>query len=375
VNRIYLDYNATTPLAPEAALAMRPYLETEFGNASSHHWAGTRTRAAVDRARSQVAALLGCQPSEVVFTSGGTEANNAALKGVFFRRPGPAQPHFVISSIEHPAIAVTCGCLEHWGAKITRVPVDRFGMVDPDDVRKALRPETVLVSIMHSNNEVGTLQPIREIAHLVREAGVLMHTDAAQSVGKVAVNVRDLGVDLLTVAGHKLYAPQGVGVLYIRDGVRLETFLHGASHENNRRAGTENVPSIVALGAACEIAGGWIVDPTIAKLRDELWQQLRTKFGERVVRNGHPAQSLPNTLNISFPESNGYELLARLPQLAASTGAACHAGDYQPSPVLKAMGLSDGIALGAIRLSLGRQTNREEIEQVVGDLAQLLDQH
>jgi cysteine desulfurase len=350
VQRIYLDYNATTPLAPEAALAMRPYLES-----------------------GQVAALLGCDTSEVVFTSGGTEANNAALKGVFFRRPGPGRPHFIISSIEHPAIAATCSCLEQWGASISRLPVDRFGMVDPADVRRALRNETVLISVMHSNNEVGTLQPIREIAQIAREAGALMHTDAAQSVGKVMVNVQDLGVDLLTVAGHKLYAPQGVGVLYIRKGVRLETLLHGASHEDNRRAGTENVPSIVALGAACEIAAPWIVNPTIANLRDLLWQRLNAHFGERVVRNGHPTQSLPNTLNISFPDYNGYDLLARLPQLAASTGAACHAGDYQPSPVLKAMGMSDAMALGAIRLSLGRQTNLAEVEQVVGDLARLLD--
>lgn len=372
MNRIYLDYNATTPLAPEAALAMRPFLEGEFGNASSHHWAGRRVRGAIDKARQQVASLLRCTPAEIVFTSGGTEANNAALTGVFFAQAKSSRPHFVISRVEHPSIAKTCEFLERLGATVTRVPVDRFGAVDPDEIRRAITPETVLVSVMHANNEVGTIQPLREISAIAREHNVLLHTDAAQSVGKIPVDVTELGVDLLTVAGHKMYAPQGVGALFIRQGVQLEPWLHGAGHESGRRAGTENVLEIVGLGAACELAEPWTRDSSVRDLRDMFWRRLCERLGDRVVLNGHPQERLPNTLNVSFVDRHGHEILSRMPELAASTGSACHAGTHELSPVLSAMGVSERVGLGAIRFSLGRASTPNEVELVVDRLANLV---
>lgn len=368
MDRIYFDYNATTPLAPEVAQAMRPFLDETFGNPSSQHWAGERARRAIDRARQQVADLLHCQSAEVVFTSGGSEANNLALKGVYFSHQGPTPPHFVISSVEHPSVAVTCGFLERLGALITRVAVDRFGQVDPGAVRAALRPNTVLVSAMHANNEVGTIQPIAEITAIAREHNVLVHTDAAQTAGKIPVHVQDLGVDLLTVAGHKMYAPQGVGALFIRAGLRLEPLMHGAGHESGRRAGTENVLEIVGLGAACELAGQQMDPSAMCQLRDHFWQRLAQEFGDRVVLNGHPQHRLPNTLNVSFHGHHGHEILARIHGLAASTGSACHAGTHEPSPVLRAMGVPTALALGAIRFSLGRNSSVQDVEAVVTQL-------
>jgi cysteine desulfurase len=365
MDRIYFDYNATTPLAPEVAQAMRPLMEGEFGNASSAHWAGQRARDAVENARRQVATLLGCGSGEIVFTSGGTEANNSALVGIFFRQQAKSRPHFIISSVEHPSVAETCKFLEQLGAEITRVPVDRFGTVDPGEIRRAIRPNTLLISVMHANNEVGTIQPIKEIAAIARKGNVLMHTDAAQSVGKVPVDVTDLGVNLLTVAGHKMYAPQGVGALFIRQGVHLEPLLHGAGHESGRRAGTENVLEIVGLGAACALAEHWIHNSAVCDLRDVFWQRLRERFGERVILNGHPEQRLPNTLNVSFPDHHGHDILSRIPELAASTGSACHAGSHHLSPVLSAMGVPESAGLGAIRFSLGRASTLQEVETVV----------
>lgn len=372
MDRVYFDYNATTPVAPEVAAAMRPYLDQEFGNASSTHWAGQRVHTAIEQARRQVATLLHCEPTEVVFTSGGTEANNSALAGVFFADFRKSTPHFIISSVEHPSIAKTCGFLERLGAEVTRVPVDRFGQVDPAAVRRAIRSNTALVSVMHANNEVGTIQPITEIAAIAHEHNVLMHSDAAQSVGKVPVDVLELGVDLLTVAGHKMYAPQGVGALFIHQGTKLEPFLHGAGHEEGRRAGTENVMDIVGLGAACELAGRWINNPIIAEFRDRFWQRLSERFGDRVVLNGHPECRLPNTLNVSFPGHHGYEILSRIGGLAASTGSACHAGSHQLSPVLSAMGVPESIGLGAIRFSLGRTSTSDEVDAVVEQLANVV---
>ena len=267
--QIYLDFNASTPLAPEVVEAMRPLLTEHFGNPSTHHWAGAPAKAAVERARAQVAALLGCDPDEVVFTSGGSESNNHALKGVYFANRDRGD-HIVTSAIEHPAILRPLQFLETLGAKVTVLPVDRHGRVDPEAVRRALTPRTILVSIMHANNEVGTVQPIAAIAAIARAAGVLMHTDAAQSVGKIPTRVNELGVDLLSVAGHKLYAPKGVGAFFIRRGTRIEPFVHGAGHEQGRRAGTENVLLDVGLGAACEVATQWIGMPTVRALRD-LW--------------------------------------------------------------------------------------------------------
>ncbi len=367
---MYFDYNATTPLAPEVASAMRPYLEQEYGNPSSLHWAGQRARVAIARARSQVARLLHCEQSEIVFTSGGTEANNSALAGVFFRSKQVERPHFVVSSIEHPSISNVARFLERLGAEVTRVPVDQFGQVDPESVRRAMRSDTVLVSVMHANNEVGTIQPIREIAAVAHEHGVLVHTDAAQTVGKIPVNVQDLGVDLLTVAGHKMYAPQGIGALFVRNGVSIEPYLHGAGHEGGRRAGTENVLEIVALGAACDLVSSMIDVPKIRELRDHLWRLLSERFGKRVVLNGHQEDRLPNTLNVSFINCYGHEILSRLTGVAASTGSACHEGIYQLSPVLRAMSVPESIGLGAIRFSLGRNSTHEEVECVVEQLTQ-----
>ena len=362
---IYLDNNATTPIDPAVVDAMQPFLRDGFGNPSSTHEYGRRTHAAVDRARQQVAALLGAAPSEIVFTGGGTEASNHAIKGTILPLLHAGRPATIVTTtIEHPATLEPCAYLERLGATVRRVGVDRFGRVDMDAMAKALDGAT-LVSVMHSNNEVGTLQPIREIAALARARGVLVHTDAAQSLGKVPVDVGELGVDLLTLAGHKLYAPKGVGVLYVRDGVRLEPLIHGAGHESGRRAGTENVPYIVGLGMACEIAKTHLAGATerLRQLRDRLWNRLRGKLGERIVLNGHPELRLPNTLNVSFVGHLGGELLAKTPSVAASTGSACHEGIVKLSPVLRAMGVEPEIGKGAVRLSVGRFTTEEEIDR------------
>jgi cysteine desulfurase len=370
-SRIYLDYNATTPIADEVAADMSRVLSEPFGNPSSLHWAGVPARDAVERARSQVAGLLSCDATEVVFTSGGTEANNQVIKGLFFRRPASDRPfHIVTSSIEHPAVLEPCSFLERLGAEVTRLPVDRHGLVDPGDVRKAIRQGTALVSIMHANNEVGTIQPLMEIAAIAHERGVLVHTDSAQTVGKIAVDVEALGVDLLSVAGHKLYGPKGVGALYIREGIELEPLLHGAGHEAGRRAGTENILEIVGLGAACELAHAWIDEGSIADLRDHLWRSLEASLCDEVVLNGHPTLRLPNTLNVSFLGKTGGEILAAMPNVAASTGSACHAGSMHVSPVLAAMGVPRDVALGAVRFSLGRDTTRDEIDCVVESIVE-----
>jgi cysteine desulfurase len=374
--RVYLDHNATTPLAPEVTAAMAPYLAEAYGNPSSLHWAGVPGRDAVERARSQVAVLLGCDPTEVIFTSGGTEADNHAIKGLFFSQRAAGKPfHVITSTIEHPAVLEPCRFIERFGAEVTRVPVDRYGLIDPDDVAKAMRPHTALVSIMHANNEVGTIQPIAEIAEIARTHGAAVHTDAAQSVGKVPTKVDALGVDLLTVAGHKLYGPKGVGALVVRKGVLLEPLLHGAGHEAGRRAGTENLLAIVGLGVACELARDWVESQRVwamQKLRDELWQRLKASFGEAVVLNGHPTDRLPNTLNVSFQGQHGHDILTRLPNLAASTGSACHSGQLHVSPVLAAMGVPQDTALGAIRLSLGRDTTQRDIDAACSMLGRVL---
>jgi cysteine desulfurase len=365
--RIYLDHNASTPIASEAVEAMRPFLTDHFGNPSTSHWAGAPAKAAVERARSQVAALLGGQPDEVIFTSGGSESNNHALKGTFFANRDRGD-HFVTSAIEHPAILQPLRFLETLGAKVSVVPVDRQGRVDPDDVRRALTPRTILVSIMHANNEVGTVQPIAEIAAIARAAGVLMHTDAAQSVGKIPTRVDDLGVDLLSVAGHKLYAPKGVGALYMRRGTRLEPFVHGAGHEQGRRAGTENVLLDVGLGAACEVASRQVGMQATRELRDRFESRLKTLFGDRLTVNGEGASRLPNTANVNFVGQVGAEVLARLEGVAASTGSACHAGSVELSPVLAAMGVPPQEGMGAVRFSLGRTTTWGELEHVLSML-------
>jgi cysteine desulfurase len=366
---IYLDYNATTPVDPRVVDAMLPYLQEHFGNPSSSHYYGSQARSGVDTAREQVASLLGCAPDEIVFTGGGSESDNLAIKGVAeaYRERGN---HIITSQIEHPAVLNTCRYLERHGYRVTYLPVDREGRVDPNDVAHAITPETILITLMHANNEVGTIQPIAAISKIAREHGILFHTDAAQSVGKIPTRVDDLGVDLLTVAGHKLYAPKGIGALYVGRGVSLEPLIHGAGHEHGLRAGTENTASIVGLGAACELAAQ-ILDESVRQqtaLRDRLYQGLCERM-KTVRLNGHSTERLPNTLNVSFVGLDSSTLLPIVPEIAASTGSACHSGETEPSAVLLAMGVSRDVALGAIRFSLGRWTTEEEIDRAVEVLA------
>ena len=366
MTKIYLDHNASTPVAPEVIEAMQPFLREHFGNPSSRHWAGTAAKQALGSARTQVAGLLGCQAEEIVFTSGGTEANNHVIKGAFFARRQKGN-HIITTQIEHPAALQPCHFLERLGAEVTYLPVDETGRVDPNDVRRAITPRTILVSVMHANNEVGTIQPIPEIARIARECEVLLHTDAAQSVGKIPTRVADLGVDLLSVAGHKLSAPKGVGALYLRQGVTLEPLMHGAGHESGRRAGTENVLLDVGLGAACALTAtelDWRQERQ-THLRDYFHTGLEKFFGPGVHLNGHPTQRLPNTLNVSFDGHTGNEVLEILGDVAASTGSACHSGSREISSVLRAMGVSEEIGLGAVRFSLGRGTTSEEIDEVL----------
>jgi cysteine desulfurase len=367
---IYLDYNATTPLDPEVVAAMLPYLEQHFGNPSSSHTYGHAAKEAHEQARARVAALLGCAPDEVIFTSGGSESDNQAIKGIAFARQEQGN-HIITSQIEHPAVLNTCRYLEtRHGFEVTYLPVDKDGLVDPASLEAAITARTILITLMHANNEVGTLEPLIEIGGVARRYGIAFHTDAAQSVGKVRVDVEELGVDLLTIAGHKLYAPKGVGALYIRRGTALEPLIHGAGHEGGRRAGTENVPYAVALGRACALAREQLAGQTERwlSLRERLLNGLVARVGP-VKMNGHPERRLPNTLNICVPGVVGEEVLARTPEVAASTGSACHAGLTEPSSVLLAMGIEPSLALGALRLSLGRWTTAEEIDRAVDHLS------
>jgi len=366
---IYLDHNASTPLDPRVIETMRGMLGEAFGNPSSPNWAGRPARAALDIARLQVASMLGCAADEIVFTSGGSEANNLAIKGVYFAQ-SHAGGHIVTSAIEHPAVIEPVRFLERLGAEITILPVDRTGRVDPDDLAKALRPSTTLVSIMHANNETGTIQPIAECAQIAREHNVPFHTDAAQTIGKIPTNVNGLGVDLLTIAAHKFYGPKGVGALYVRRGVELAPLVHGAGHESGRRAGTESALLTSGLGEACNLASNLSDNSRIQNLRDRLWHGLRDRLGDRIVLNGHRQHCLPNTLNVSFPGRVGADILAGLEGIAASTGSACHSGLVELSPTLRAMGIDPWVGMGTIRFSLGRRTTEEEIivvtERVIG---------
>jgi cysteine desulfurase len=371
MQRIYLDYNASTPIDPAVVATMHPFLANDFGNPSSGHWASGAARSALERARAQVAALLNCGSDEIVFTSGGSEANNLALKGVFFALRDKGD-HIVTTLVEHPAIIEPCRFIKRLGGRVTYLPVDGAGRVNPEDLRKALTPQTILASIMHANNEVGTIQPIEECVLIAHENGVLFHTDAAQSVGKISTDVNQLGVDLLSIAGHKVYAPKGVGALFVRRGVRLEPLIHGAGHEGGRRAGTESALLAVGLGKACELACDLALMDGVRALRDHFWQELQKRFGNRVALNGHPAHRLPNTVNISFVGRSGAEILARLDGVAASTGSACHSGRVELSPVLEAMGVTPEVGMGAVRFSLGRATTRDEIDMVVERLTNIL---
>ncbi|WP_040208838.1 cysteine desulfurase family protein [Neobacillus jeddahensis] len=371
MEKIYLDYNASTPLAPEVVEAMKPLLYDYYGNSSALHWSGKPVKQLLQKAREQVASLIGSSPNEIVFTSGGSEANNLALKGFYFKHRSKGN-HIITSKIEHPAIINPCKFLEQVGANVTYVGVDRYGRVSLEEIKKAITKETILISIMHSNNEVGTLQPIKAIAEMAKQAGIVFHTDASQSVGKVPIDVKELQVDMLTIAGHKLYAPKGIGALYLKEGIQLEPLIHGAGHESGLRAGTENTLLAVGLGQACEIATVQVGRKEIKKLTEYFWHQLRTVFGENVVLNGHAEERLPNTLSVNFVNKVGQDILAGIPQLAASTGSACHAGSVELSPVLKVMEVPEHIGMGAIRFSVGRETTQAEIDQVISWLRQII---
>ena len=363
---IYLDYNATTPTDPRVADAMEPYLRDHFGNPSSGHIWGQRTREGVDRARNQVATLLQATSENVIFTSGGTESNNHAILGAArlaqLARPGVG--HIVTSAVEHPAISAVCEHLVSQGIETTAVGVDSTGRVDPTEVEAALRPDTFLVTVMLANNEVGTLQPIRKIADLARERGIISHTDCAQAVSKVPVGLVDLGVDMISLAGHKVYGPKGVGALVLREGVTVGNLMFGANHESGRRPGTENVLEIVGLGQACELIAEDLAEEMahLAGLRDQLQEILLTAHPSAQV-NGHPTERLPNTLSISFPGRVAGEILAHLPDVAVSAGAACHSDGVHISHVLTAMGVPVNFALGTLRLSVGRMTTPSDITE------------
>ncbi|WHX98573.1 cysteine desulfurase family protein [Neobacillus sp. DY30] len=371
MQKIYLDYNASTPLAPEVVDSMHPLLNDYYGNPSALHWAGKPVKSLLHKAREQVGQLINCSPAEIIFTSGGSEANNLALKGFYFKQVHKGN-HIITSKIEHPAIINPCKFLEKIGARVTYVAVDQFGRVSPEEIEKAITKDTILITIMHSNNETGTLQPINEIGKIAERHGIAFHTDASQSVGKVPVNVNELKVDMLTIAGHKLYAPKGIGALFMRDGVELEPLIHGAGHEHGLRAGTENTLLAVGLGKACEIAGNQLSTNKLKDLTAYFWNQLKDQFGDQVVLNGHPEERLPNTLNVSFVRRIGQDLLDKIPQLAASTGSACHAGSIELSPVLKEMKVPKEIGMGAIRFSLGRYTTKEEIDSVITAFKEIL---
>jgi cysteine desulfurase len=359
--RIYLDNNATTPVLPEVLEAMRPYFGEHFGNASSIHHHGQETRAAVERARDSVASLLGCQAAEIVFTSGGTEGDNLAIAGL--TAPGD---HIITSSIEHHAVLLTCKHLEETGCEVTYVPVDGRGLVDPDDVRRALRPNTKLISIMMANNETGVLQPVEEIGKIAAEADAYFHTDAVQAAAKVPIDAARIGCDALSISGHKMHAPQGVGALYVRKGTNLQQLFYGGRHERSRRAGTENVPGIVALGKAAELAMQGFErgdDKKMSAWRDRLQQGILAQVEDAAV-NGDGAPRVPNTTNISFDSIEGESMVIALDLkgLAVSTGAACSSGAIEPSHVLTAMGLRSDRARASIRFSLGKQNTAEDID-------------
>jgi cysteine desulfurase len=371
IKPIYLDYNGTTPHDPEVIEAMRPFLETEFGNPSSSHWYGIKPKQAVDKARGQVAGILNCKPEEVFFTSGGTESNNHAILGVArrFKKKGN---HIITSNFEHPAVLEVCRYLEKHGFETTYLPVDKVGLVDPADVENVIRPTTILITLMHANNEVGTVQPIADISRIAKKYGIVMHSDAAQSVGKAPTDIETLGVDLLSLAGHKVYAPKGVGALYVRSPLVPEKFCHGAGQEMGWRAGTENVLEIVGLGKACEVAQRDL-DNNIAHmkfLRDRLHEGLLAQISD-IRLNGDRQHRLPNTLSVSFRGQEANRILEDIGlEVAASAGAACHSDTVEISHVLEAMDVPLEWAKGTLRFSVGRMTTEAEIDQTIRVVAE-----
>jgi cysteine desulfurase len=368
-----LDYNATTPIDPEVAEAMRPYQFEHFGNPSSSHWYGIQAKNAVKKARAQVADLLNCAPEEVIFTSGGSESNNYAIKGALLAHMDKGN-HIITSAVEHPSVTEVCTYFTAKGFLSTYVPVDEFGLINPHELEKAITPQTILITIMHANNEVGTIQPIAEVAEIARAFGILFHTDAAQSMGKIPTRVDELSVDLLSMAGHKLYAPKGIGALYVKRGVKLQKLIHGGGHEHGLRAGTENILGIVGLGKACEIAKRDLHENMIRmrEMRDLLYQKLSERCSG-IKLNGHPEKRLPNTLSVSFKDIEAVTLLAETEAVAASAGAACHSDSVKVSSVLEAMGVGLAYAMGTIRFSTGKTTTEEEIHTVAALIVEAAD--
>lgn len=374
MKRVYLDYNSTTPIHPEVSKAMLPYYEEIFGNPSSIHQFGQQARNAIEEAREKVAEFIDAEPEEIVFTSGGTEADNSAIKGTAYANKTKGR-HIVTSSIEHHAVLNPCKYLEKNGFKVTYLPVDKYGLINPDELKKAITKETILITIMHANNEVGTIEPIAEIGKIAKEKGILFHTDAVQSVGKIPVNVNDLNVDLLSLSGHKIYGPKGIGVLYIRKGTRIQPLIHGGHHEKNRRAGTENVPGIVGIGKAMEIAKDTMEKELIhlTDLRNRLCSGIEERI-DHVRLNGHPEKRLPNTLNMSFEFIEGESIILNLDMkgIAVSSGSACTSGSLEPSHVLGAMGVDPAVAQGSIRFSLGKDSRVEDIDYVLEILPEVV---
>lgn len=364
---IYLDYNATTPIDPQVAEEMLPYIYAHFGNPSSSYPIGRHNKEAIEKARMQVANLIGASPEEIIFTSGGTESNNHAIRGAVLANQQKGK-HIITSQVEHPAVTEFCNYLEKQGYEITWLPVDSFGKVNPADVEKALRSDTVLISIMHANNEVGTIQPIKEMGEIAKKHGVLFHTDAAQSVGKIETDVNELNVDLLSIAGHKLYAPKGIGALYIRNGVKLENLIFGAGQERGLRPGTENVPYSIALGKACELAKENLKknNQHLFQMRQLLLERLKEKCQTTVKVNADLDNCLPNTLSIAFDGVDAHTLASFVSsEVSFSTGSACHADSVEISPVLKAMQTDRKTAAGTVRISTGKFTTKEEIDRAV----------
>jgi len=372
---IYLDYNATTPLDKRVIDAMLPFITEHFGNPSSSHWFGINARKAVLKAREQVASLIGCKAEEIVFTSGGTESNNYAIRG-FANANVHKGNHIITSQIEHPAVIKVCKFLETQGFEVTYLPVDRNGSVSVRSVKQAIKDKTILISIMHSNNEVGTIQPINEIAEIANQYNICIHTDAAQSVGKVDINIRELKIDLLSIAGHKIYAPKGIGALYIKNGTKLEKFMFGAKQENGFRAGTENVIEIVGLGKACQIAEEDFSKnfSHFKEMRERLWNGLVRKIPD-IKLNGHPEKRLPNTLNVSLLNMNEYFQLSLFLEIAASAGAACNHNNTSLSHVLEAMRVPIEYAKGTIRFSTGKFTTTKEIDKAIDHITDLYSSH
>jgi len=375
MKKIYLDYAATTPCHPEVIEEMLPFFNQIYGNPSSVYQLAQKAKGAIEEAREKVARLLNAEPEEIIFTSGGTEADNMAIKGVAFANKKRGN-HIITSKIEHHAVINTCKWLEKQGLKVTYISVDKFGVIDLDELRKSLTDKTILISIMHANNEVGTIEPIQEIAKIARERGIYFHTDAVQTAGKVPIDVKESGIDMLSLSGHKLYGPKGIGALYVRKGVKISPLIHGGHHERNRRAGTENVPGIVGLGKACEIASKEMAneEKRLRELRDKLYKGLNERIDD-IILNGHPQHRLPGILNICVKYVEGESMLINLDLegICVSSGSACTSGSLEPSHVLLAMGVPAEVAHGSLRFSLGRNTTQKDIDRVISVLPSIVE--